>query len=84
MPRWWPDLAGSWIFYSTLPALPGATPRFARIARFAPWLGLVIGGGQATLWWLGQQLGLPTAACTALSSIGGTSAHTFFLLQKNI
>ena len=66
MPRWWPDLAGSWIFYSTLPALPGATPRFARIARFAPWLGLVIGGGQATLWWLGQQLGLPTAACTAL------------------
>ena len=66
MPRWWPDLAGSWIFYSTLPPLPGVSPRFERIARFAPLLGLVIGGAQAMLWWLGQQLGLPIAACTAL------------------
>lgn len=66
MPRWWPDLAGSWIFYSTLPALPGPPPRFERIARFAPVLGLIIGGAQAVLWWLGRAAGLPLGACTAL------------------
>lgn len=34
-----------------LPAWPGIRPRFERIARFAPWIGLVIGGVQAGLWW---------------------------------
>ncbi|MFM7229226.1 MAG: adenosylcobinamide-GDP ribazoletransferase, partial [Cyanobacteriota bacterium] len=36
MPSWWPDLAGSWIFYTVLPPLPGPPPQFGRIARFAP------------------------------------------------
>ena len=66
MPSWWPDLAGSWIFYSTLPALPGPAPRFERIARFAPVVGLIIGGAQAMLWWLGRGAGLPQGACIAL------------------
>jgi len=35
-----------------LPAWPWPPPRFARIARFAPWIGLVLGGLQALLWWL--------------------------------
>ncbi len=34
-----------------LPPWPGIRPRFERIARFAPWMGLVIGGLQAGLWW---------------------------------
>ena len=34
-----------------LPPWPGIRPRFERIARFAPWIGLVIGGLQAGLWW---------------------------------
>lgn len=37
-----------------LPAWPGIRPRFERIARFAPWIGLLIGALQAGLWWLLQ------------------------------
>jgi adenosylcobinamide-GDP ribazoletransferase len=50
-PPWLRDLAGAWIFYSVLPALPGIPPRFERIARFAPWIGVVLGALQALLWW---------------------------------
>jgi adenosylcobinamide-GDP ribazoletransferase len=49
-PSWLQDLAGAWIFYSVLPPWPGIRPRFERIARFAPWIGLVIGALQALLW----------------------------------
>ena len=48
---WLSDLAGAWIFYSVLPAWPWPRPRFERIARFAPWIGLWIGVLQALLWW---------------------------------
>ncbi len=37
-----------------LPAWPGVSPRFERVARFAPLLGLVLGGLQALLWWAGS------------------------------
>ncbi len=53
-PDWLRDLAGAWIFYSVLPAWPGVAPRFERIARFAPWIGVALGGSQALLWWLLQ------------------------------
>ena len=48
---WLSDLAGAWIFYSVLPAWPWPKPRFERIPRFAPWIGLWIGALQALLWW---------------------------------
>lgn len=51
-PAWLRDLGGAWIFYSVLPAWPGLEPRFERIARFAPWIGAVLGGLQGLLWWL--------------------------------
>jgi adenosylcobinamide-GDP ribazoletransferase len=51
---WLADLAGAWVFYSVLPLPPGLQPRFERIARFAPWVGLVLGGLQALLWGLLQ------------------------------
>jgi adenosylcobinamide-GDP ribazoletransferase len=51
-PSWLRDLAGAWIFYSVLPAWPVVAPRFARIARFAPWIGALLGSLQALLWWL--------------------------------
>ena len=51
-PPWLRDLAGAWVFYSVLPGLPWPVPRFERIARFAPWIGTVIGGLMATLWLL--------------------------------
>ncbi len=49
-PSWLRDLSGAWIFYSVLPAWPVVAPRFTRIARFAPWIGAVLGGLQALLW----------------------------------
>ena len=49
---WWADLAGAWVFYSVLPLPPGLTPRFERIARFAPWIGALIGLLEAGLWHL--------------------------------
>ncbi len=48
-----------------LPAWPGITPRFARIARFAPLIGLVLGGLQALLW-LATADRLPGGARVAL------------------
>ena len=54
VPGWLRDLNGAWIFYSVLPACPGIPPRFTRIARFAPWVGVVLGGLQALLWWVLQ------------------------------
>ena len=51
-PCWLRDLAGAWIFYSVLPAWPGISPRFERIARFAPWGGGWLGVLQGLLWWL--------------------------------
>ena len=50
-PGWLRDLNGAWIFYSVLPAIPWIEPRFTRIARFAPWVGAVLGGLQGLLWW---------------------------------
>ena len=49
-PGWLRDLGGAWIFYSVLPAWPGLAPRFERIARFAPWIGALLGGLQGLLW----------------------------------
>ena len=55
---WLGDLAGAWIFYSVLPLPPGIVPRFERIARFAPWVALVIGALEALLWRLLAGAGL--------------------------
>jgi len=62
VPFWLCDLAGAWVFYSVLPAWPWLQPGFRRIARFAPWIGLVIGVLAGLLWVLLEQLGWPTAS----------------------
>ncbi|MFQ6539369.1 MULTISPECIES: adenosylcobinamide-GDP ribazoletransferase [Aphanothece] len=64
-PDWFRDLAGAWVFYTVLPAWPRVRPSFARIARFAPLIGLVLGGLQALLW-LGTARWLPLGAQVAL------------------
>lgn len=51
-PAWLRDWAGAWVFYSVLPPWPFIAPRFERIARFAPLVGLVLGGLQALVWGL--------------------------------
>ena len=64
-PGWLADLAGAWIFYSVLPPAPWPQPRFERIARFAPWIGAVLGAIEALAWGLGQGH-LPLLAQVAL------------------
>jgi adenosylcobinamide-GDP ribazoletransferase len=68
-PPWLQDLAGAWIFYSVLPPWPGIRPRFERIARFAPWMGLLIGALQALIWWLLQgHVPLLAQVCAVLAA----------------
>ena len=69
-PAWLRDLAGAWIFYSVLPAWPWPEPRFRRIARFAPWVGAVLGGLQGLLWW-GLEGRVPPLAQVALVLTAG-------------
>jgi adenosylcobinamide-GDP ribazoletransferase len=69
-PAWLRDLAGAWIFYSVLPGWPWPKPRFQRIARFAPWVGVVLGGLQALLWW-GLEGRVPLLAQVALVLAAG-------------
>ena len=69
-PAWLRDLAGAWIFYSVLPAWPWPEPRFRRIARFAPWVGAVLGGLQGLLWW-GLEGRVPPLAQVALVLAAG-------------
>ncbi|MCX5955768.1 MAG: adenosylcobinamide-GDP ribazoletransferase [Cyanobacteria bacterium] len=69
-PAWLRDLAGAWIFYSVLPAWPWPRPRFQRIARFAPWIGAVLGGLQGLLWW-GLEGRVPPLAQVALVLAAG-------------
>ena len=64
------DLAGAWVFYSVLPAWPRPRPRFERIARFAPWIGLVLAGLQALLWALTESWLPPTAQVALLLALG--------------
>ena len=66
---WLADLAGAWIFYSVLPLPPGIMPRFERIARFAPWVGAVIGVAEALLW-LGLTPAGPLAQIPLVLALG--------------
>lgn len=65
-PFWLADLAGAWIFYTVLPAWPWPPPQFRRIARFAPWIGLLIGSLQAALWLVLTELGWSPIALAPL------------------
>ncbi|MCT0230256.1 adenosylcobinamide-GDP ribazoletransferase [Synechococcus sp. CS-1324] len=69
-PGWLRDLAGAWVFYSVLPAWPWLTPRFERIARFAPWIGAGLGGFQALLWVLTESRLAPAAVVALVLALG--------------
>ncbi len=64
---WLADLAGAWVFYSVLPLPPGLQPRFERIARFAPWVGALIGALEAGLWLLLAPGGLLAQAALVIA-----------------
>ncbi len=48
--KWLKDLHGAWIFYTILPKIPFLKAKFNHIARFAPYIGIVIGIIQAFIW----------------------------------
>ncbi len=56
---WFRDLAGALIFYTVLPGFPFIKPRFERIARFAPLIGIVIGFIQGSIWLILSDLDWP-------------------------
>ncbi len=62
MKTWLRDLSGAWIFYTIFPRFPCLKPSFKRIARFGPWIGLIIGSLQAFIWFLLTSLHWPTTS----------------------
>ncbi|MGB7088324.1 MAG: adenosylcobinamide-GDP ribazoletransferase [Phormidesmis sp.] len=42
--RWWASWNGALMFYTCLPLLPGTPVEFRWIARWVPWVGIVVGG----------------------------------------
>lgn len=59
------------MFYSVLPGWPWLEPRFERIARFAPWIGGLLGLIQAAVWWLFAALGWSPLAIGPLVVVCG-------------
>ena len=64
---WLRDLAGAWIFYTVFPALPWVKPRFERIARFAPLIGIWVGLIQAIIWLILAYMGWSKESLAPLS-----------------
>lgn len=60
------SLLGAVIFYTTIPLPRMANLNLERIARWAPWIGLLLGGALAILDWSLQQMGLPLLTRSAL------------------
>jgi adenosylcobinamide-GDP ribazoletransferase len=60
------SLLGAVIFYTTIPLPRMANLNLERIARWAPWIGLFLGGSLAILDWILQKMGLPVLTRSAL------------------
>ena len=65
--NWLNDLAGAWVFYTILPQWPLINPRFKRIARFAPFIGILIGTLQSFSWLLLKYFNWPIISITLIS-----------------
>ena len=65
--NWLGDLAGAWVFYTILPQWPLIKPRFKRIARFAPLIGLFIGFVQSFMWFLLKYFNWPSISAALIS-----------------
>ena len=65
--NWLEDLAGAWVFYTILPQWPLIKPRFKRIARFAPFIGVLIGFLQSLIWILLIHFDWPNTSVVLIS-----------------
>ncbi|NJO10537.1 MAG: adenosylcobinamide-GDP ribazoletransferase [Leptolyngbyaceae cyanobacterium SL_1_1] len=64
--RWIAQLGGAFLFYTSIPLPQSWTLTFSRIARFAPFIGLLIGAGLGLADSGLRQLGLPVLPRSAL------------------
>ena len=69
------DLAGAWIFYTVLPGWPWIRPRFKRIARFAPLIGLT---GLAALAFARPQMPPAAFACIGFAFVAWAALSEFW------
>ncbi len=65
------DFAGAWIFYTVLPKIPKIKPRFTRIARFAPLIGVITSLIQSSLWIIFFNFGWPKESLALLVIASG-------------
>ena len=65
--NWLNDLAGAWVFYTILPQWPLIKPKFTRIARFAPLIGILIGFLQSIAWLLLKYFNWPNISLALIS-----------------
>ncbi len=61
------DLAGAWVFYTILPQWPVIKPKFKRITRFAPLIGVLIGLFQSSFWLLLRYFNWPNISAALIS-----------------
>nr|WP_269606967.1 adenosylcobinamide-GDP ribazoletransferase [Prochlorococcus marinus] len=64
---WLNDLAGAWVFYTIFPQWPKIKPKFKRIARFAPLIGVLIGFSQSSSWLLLRYFNWPNISVALIS-----------------
>ena len=67
MKKWLNDLSGALIFYTILPQCPLIKPRFKRIARFAPFVGVLIGFLQSICWFILAYFNWPNVSIALIS-----------------
>ena len=68
---WTRDLCGAFLFYTILPKPPFLKPSFNRIARFAPVIGIVIGGIQSLVWIALSKLGWQNESIAMIAIVIG-------------
>ncbi len=71
MKNWLKDLSGAWTFYTIFPGLPFTNPRYKRIARFAPWVGIVLGIIQSILWYFLVSIQWPNTSVALIVLVFG-------------
>ena len=64
-------MAGSWIFYTTLPKIPLINPEFKNIAQFAPSIGFFIGIIQSCIFIFLRTTTWPIYSCTLICLASG-------------
>ena len=69
--KFFQNIAGAWIFYTTFPRIPFIKPRFENIAQFSPLIGLIIGCIQSLILNFFVHISWPLIASISISISSG-------------